>query len=42
MAEPSFDLLDSDFFDFIDLFSKDFEFKKYKENVKTKQKLKVL
>jgi len=34
IAEPSFDLLDSDFFDCFDLFSTDFEFEEQKENVK--------
>jgi len=33
MAEPSFNLLDTDFCDCFDLFSKDFEFKEHKENV---------
>jgi len=34
MAEPSFDLLDSDFFYCFDLFSTDFEFEEHKANVK--------
>ena len=33
MAEHSFNLLDTDFCDCFDLFSKNFEFKEHKENV---------